>query len=53
MRTHKARIKAGRTELEKTSTGIAGLDEIANGGLPTSLCGAAGCGKTLLVSNQI
>src|SRR5512140_1151201 len=38
--------------LEKTPTGISGLDEITGGGLPlgrpTLLCGGAGCGKTLL-----
>jgi circadian clock protein KaiC len=38
--------------LEKSPTGISGLDEIADGGLPkgrpTLVCGAAGCGKTLL-----
>lgn len=37
--------------LPKTPTGIAGLDEVTLGGLPTGrptlLCGAAGCGKTL------
>ena len=37
--------------LEKTPTGIAGLDEITDGGLPkgrpTLICGAAGAGKTL------
>jgi circadian clock protein KaiC len=37
--------------LAKTPTGIAGLDDITLGGLPsgrpTLLCGAAGCGKTL------
>jgi circadian clock protein KaiC len=37
--------------VEKSLTGIAGLDEITYGGLPkgrpTLLCGAAGCGKTL------
>ena len=36
---------------EKSPTGIKGLDEITNGGLPkgrpTLVCGAAGCGKTL------
>lgn len=35
----------------KSATGITGLDEITNGGLPkqrpTLLCGSAGCGKTL------
>jgi circadian clock protein KaiC len=38
--------------LPKTPTGITGLDEITSGGLPTGrptlVCGAAGCGKTLL-----
>ncbi|NML63836.1 circadian clock protein KaiC [Hymenobacter sp. RP-2-7] len=39
-------------KLPKAPTGIAGLDEITEGGLPlgrpTLLAGAAGCGKTLL-----
>lgn len=39
-------------QLLKCLTGIQGLDEVTNGGLPrgrTSLiCGSAGCGKTLL-----
>ena len=38
--------------LEKVPTGIAGLDEITGGGLPkgrpTLVCGAAGCGKTMI-----
>jgi circadian clock protein KaiC len=38
--------------LAKCPTGIRGLDEITQGGLPqgrpTLICGAAGCGKTLL-----
>lgn len=38
--------------LEKAPTGVAGLDEISNGGLPrgrTSIvCGGPGCGKTML-----
>lgn len=38
--------------LAKAPTGIVGLDEITNGGLPrgrpTLVCGGAGCGKTLL-----
>jgi circadian clock protein KaiC len=42
----------GRQPLAKAPTGIAGLDEITNGGLPrgrpTLVCGGAGCGKTLL-----
>jgi circadian clock protein KaiC len=36
----------------KSATGIQGLDEVLNGGLPqgrpTLVCGTAGCGKTLL-----
>ena len=38
-------------QLQKTRTGIGGLDDLTLGGLPTGrptlLCGAAGCGKTL------
>ena len=38
--------------LEKSPTGIAGLDEITGGGLPqgrtTIVCGGPGCGKTML-----
>ncbi len=38
--------------LRKCPTGIQGLDEITSGGLPSGrtalVCGAAGCGKTLL-----
>lgn len=38
--------------LEKCATGISGLDQITNGGLPqgrpTLICGGAGSGKTLL-----
>jgi circadian clock protein KaiC len=38
--------------LKKAPTGIQGLDELTRGGLPqgrpTLLCGAAGCGKTLM-----
>ncbi len=37
--------------LEKSSSGITGLDEITEGGLPkgrpTLICGSAGCGKTM------
>lgn len=47
----KPRIKVPG-QLPKTPTGITGLDEISEGGLPserpTLVCGAAGCGKTLL-----
>jgi circadian clock protein KaiC len=41
-----------RKILPKSLTGIQGLDEITEGGLPkgrpTLICGSAGCGKTLL-----
>ncbi len=44
--------RPARGPLAKAPTGIAGLDEITNGGLPrgrpTLVCGGAGCGKTLL-----
>jgi circadian clock protein KaiC len=43
--------KASAAELAKCPTGIAGLDEITNGGIPrgrpTLICGGPGCGKTL------
>jgi circadian clock protein KaiC len=42
-------------ELAKSPTGIRGLDEITNGGLPkgrpTLICGGAGSGKTLLAAS--
>lgn len=42
---------SNKIALEKSSTGIRGLDEITKGGLPkgrpTLICGAAGCGKTM------
>ena len=42
----------GARALNKSPTGIAGLDEITNGGLPTGrptlVCGGPGTGKTLL-----
>jgi circadian clock protein KaiC len=43
---------SGSRSLEKSPTGIRGLDEITFGGLPKSrptlICGTAGCGKTLM-----
>jgi circadian clock protein KaiC len=43
--------------ISKCPTGIRGLDEITEGGLPrgrpTLICGAAGCGKTLLAMEFI
>jgi len=39
-------------EIQKSPTGILGLDQVLEGGLPqgrpTLLCGTAGCGKTIL-----
>ena len=41
-------------QLEKSPTGIKGLDEVTKGGLPkgrpTLVCGGAGSGKTLLAA---
>jgi len=48
---------SGPSGLAKTATGITGLDEITNGGLPrgrpTLVCGSAGCGKTMLAAEFI
>jgi len=47
-----AKLSSTSTRLPKCPTGIQGLDEITDGGLPrgrpTLVCGGAGCGKTLL-----
>ena len=47
-----AKATPSELQLEKSPTGISGLDEITGGGLPkgrpTLICGSAGCGKTLL-----
>jgi circadian clock protein KaiC len=52
MATQSKRSKRRFVELAKSPTGIAGLDEITWGGFPTGrptlICGAAGCGKTVL-----
>jgi circadian clock protein KaiC len=49
--TKAAHAKATHPRLAKAPTGIHGLDEITDGGLPlgrpTLVCGSAGCGKTL------
>src|SRR5690242_12566706 len=41
-----------RREIPKCPTGVVGLDQITQGGLPqgrpTLICGSAGCGKTVL-----
>ncbi|MDB5329819.1 MAG: circadian clock protein KaiC [Phycisphaerales bacterium] len=51
MGTIRKNIRASRTPLPKSPTGISGLDEITLGGLPrgrpTLVCGGAGCGKSL------
>src|SRR3982074_773708 len=42
---------ASAERLEKARTGIAGFDEVTNGGVPkgrpTIICGGPGCGKTM------
>ena len=54
MKTRRSKSTAKITLLPKCPTGIQGLDEITSGGLPrgrpTLVCGAAGCGKTLLAA---
>ena len=44
-------MSAPEVQLEKAPTGIGGLDEVTEGGLPrgrpTLICGSAGCGKTM------
>ncbi|HYM75046.1 MAG TPA: circadian clock protein KaiC [Candidatus Dormibacteraeota bacterium] len=48
----RTRKPAARNGIEKSPTGIFGLDQITEGGLPkgrpTLICGTAGCGKTIL-----
>src|SRR6202042_2918154 len=48
----KARMTTERNPMPKTATGISGLDQILNGGLPegrvTLVTGNSGTGKTLL-----
>ena len=52
MQEYKLAPAAALPRLPKAPTGIEGLDEITEGGLPlgrpTLVCGSAGCGKTLL-----
>jgi len=51
-KSHKKQQPANIKSLPKTPTGITGLDEITDGGLPqgrpTLICGEAGSGKTLI-----
>src|SRR5512147_1266726 len=57
MAQKKAAKASAQSAFEKAATGIQGLDEITEGGLPkgrpTLVCGAAGCGKTLLAMEFI
>jgi circadian clock protein KaiC len=50
-------LNFGESVLEKSPTGIGGLDEITEGGLPRGrpalICGAAGCGKTIFAMEFI
>ena len=50
-------LNSEESVLEKTLTGIEGLDDITGGGLPrgrpTLVCGAAGCGKTIFAMEFI
>ncbi|QKG55781.1 circadian clock protein KaiC [Hymenobacter sp. BRD128] len=52
MQTASSSSAATLPKLPKAPTGIEGLDEITEGGLPlgrpTLVCGSAGCGKTLM-----
>jgi circadian clock protein KaiC len=45
-------LRTKPAEIDKAATGVDGLDEVLAGGLPrgrpTLICGAAGCGKTLM-----
>ena len=54
MKTNRSKSTAPAPRLPKCPTGIQGLDEITDGGLPrgrpTLVCGGAGCGKTLLAT---
>ena len=54
MKANGSKVAAAGPRLPKCPTGIQGLDEITDGGLPrgrpTLVCGGAGCGKTLLAA---
>ena len=54
MAKHHQPTKPVKPVLQKTPTGIKGLDAIIRGGLPqgrtTLVCGGPGCGKTLLAT---
>ncbi|OGX81948.1 KaiC 1 [Hymenobacter lapidarius] len=52
MQEFRSSVAPALPKLPKSPTGIEGLDEITEGGLPlgrpTLICGSAGCGKTLM-----
>ncbi|WP_426059841.1 circadian clock protein KaiC [Hymenobacter sp. B1770] len=52
MQEYSSPVASSLPQLPKAPTGIEGLDEITEGGLPkgrpTLICGSAGCGKTLM-----
>ncbi|MBF9239353.1 circadian clock protein KaiC [Hymenobacter sp. BT683] len=52
MQEYRSSVDSELPRLPKSPTGIEGLDEITEGGLPegrpTLICGSAGCGKTLM-----
>ncbi|SFQ67932.1 circadian clock protein KaiC [Hymenobacter arizonensis] len=52
MQEYSSSVASSLPQLPKAPTGIEGLDEITEGGLPkgrpTLICGSAGCGKTLM-----
>ncbi|GAB3290232.1 circadian clock protein KaiC [Hymenobacter humi] len=52
MQEYSSSVTSALPQLPKAPTGIEGLDEITEGGLPlgrpTLICGSAGCGKTLM-----
>ena len=54
---HRSSTSAPPDHLPKAPTGISGLVEITEGGLPqgrpTLVCGGAGCGKTMLAAEFI
>jgi circadian clock protein KaiC len=54
MKSNGSKPTSSAARLPKCPTGIQGLDEITDGGLPlrrpTLVCGGAGCGKTLLAA---
>src|SRR5262245_5703318 len=54
MRREPEKVPPEHASIKKASTGIQGLDQITEGGLPagrpTLVCGGAGAGKTMLAT---